>query len=324
MPPSIATTSRPADGCCWTWRPRRAAGSASSRRTDDWLALVPFWAVWPFETLLVARAAGRAPGGPRRRPARRARASVLQRLMRRYDGLFEQPMPFSMGWHQAPYQPGPADHWQVHAHFMPPLLEATKRKFMVGYELLSEPQRDITAGGGRRAPAGRADLRSRSPTRMEPALPQRTREGAAAAYHRPMADATVTTPTPMTARAAALARLADEDWDVVVIGGGIVGSGVLLDVGLAGPAGGPRGAGRPGRGHLVALLAPHPRWRPLPRGHAPPAGARGTRGALPADDPGPAPGAPGALPLPGLRLAGRASRHVQRRPDALRPAGRRA
>jgi len=109
----------------------------------DWLAIVPFWAVWPFETMLVAR-----------RPAARLAdlddeqrdrlARIMQRLMRRYDGLFEQPMPFSMGWHQAPYQPGPIDHWQVHAHFMPPLLEATKRKFMVGYELLSEPQRDIT------------------------------------------------------------------------------------------------------------------------------------------------------------------------------------
>jgi UDPglucose--hexose-1-phosphate uridylyltransferase len=110
----------------------------------EWLALVPFWAVWPFELLLL----------PRRHAERLsdlddgqrdALAGVLQRLMRRYDGLFEQPMPFSMGWHQAPFASGLTDHWQVHAHFMPPLLEATKRKFMVGYELLSEPQRDITA-----------------------------------------------------------------------------------------------------------------------------------------------------------------------------------
>ncbi|HKZ92363.1 MAG TPA: UDP-glucose--hexose-1-phosphate uridylyltransferase [Candidatus Limnocylindrales bacterium] len=110
----------------------------------EWLALVPFWAVWPFETLVLPR-----------RPAARiadlddeqrdSLAGVTQRLMRRYDGLFERPMPFSMGWHQAPFAAGPHDHWQVHAHFMPPLLEATKRKFMVGYELLSEPQRDITA-----------------------------------------------------------------------------------------------------------------------------------------------------------------------------------
>jgi UDPglucose--hexose-1-phosphate uridylyltransferase len=68
----------------------------------------------------------------------------MQRLMRRYDGLFGHPLPFSMGWHQAPFDGGTADHWQLHAHFLPPLLEPDRRKFMVGYELLSEPQRDIT------------------------------------------------------------------------------------------------------------------------------------------------------------------------------------
>jgi UDPglucose--hexose-1-phosphate uridylyltransferase len=109
----------------------------------EWLALVPFWAVWPFEILLLPR-----------RPAsrladlddsqREGLVQVMRSLLHRYDGLFGQPMAFSMGWHQAPYQDGPTDHWQAHAHFMPPLLEATKRKFMVGYELLSEPQRDIT------------------------------------------------------------------------------------------------------------------------------------------------------------------------------------
>jgi UDPglucose--hexose-1-phosphate uridylyltransferase len=119
-------------------------GVRSVDEDDEWLALVPFWAVWPFELLLLPR-----------RPAERlsdlddrqrdALARVLQRLMRRYDGLFDQPMPFSMGWHQAPFGSDRTDHWQLHAHFMPPLLEATKRKFMVGYELLSEPQRDITA-----------------------------------------------------------------------------------------------------------------------------------------------------------------------------------
>ena len=72
-------------------------------------------------------------------------AHTMQQLMRRYDALFDQPMPFSMGWHQAPFDGEPAEPWQVHAHFAPPLLEATKRKFMVGYELLSEPQRDISA-----------------------------------------------------------------------------------------------------------------------------------------------------------------------------------
>lgn len=111
---------------------------------DEWLALVPFWAVWPFETLFIPR-----------RPAsciselddaqRDALTGTMQRVMQRYDALFGQPMPLSMGWHQAPFNDGPTDHWQVHAHILPPLLEATKRKFMVGYELLSEPQRDISA-----------------------------------------------------------------------------------------------------------------------------------------------------------------------------------
>jgi UDPglucose--hexose-1-phosphate uridylyltransferase len=112
-------------------------------RSDGWLAIVPFWAVWPFEVLLVAR-------GPARRlpdlaPADRDDlVGILQRVMGRYDALFDRPFPFSFGWHQAPFGAGDADHWQLHAHFYPPLLEAEKRKFMVGYELLSEAQRDIT------------------------------------------------------------------------------------------------------------------------------------------------------------------------------------
>jgi UDPglucose--hexose-1-phosphate uridylyltransferase len=112
--------------------------------TADWLVVVPFWATWPFETLVI----------PRRPTARLtdlddARrddlASILTGLVSGYDGLFDIAFPYSMGWHQAPFVPGPADHWQLHAHFYPPLLGATVRKFMVGYELLSEPQRDISA-----------------------------------------------------------------------------------------------------------------------------------------------------------------------------------
>jgi UDPglucose--hexose-1-phosphate uridylyltransferase len=123
---------------------QESGGVRVVEENQEWLAVVPFWAVWPFETLLVPR-----------RPAARidqlddaqrdALAYTMQRLMQRYDALFGQPMPFSMGWHQAPFDGGSDEHWQMHAHFMPPLLEATKRKFMVGYELLSEPQRDISA-----------------------------------------------------------------------------------------------------------------------------------------------------------------------------------
>ena len=72
-------------------------------------------------------------------------ASALVGLLDRYDRLFDQPFPYSMGWHQAPFGDGSTDHWQLHAHFYPPLLRSTMRKFMVGYELLAEPQRDLTA-----------------------------------------------------------------------------------------------------------------------------------------------------------------------------------
>jgi UDPglucose--hexose-1-phosphate uridylyltransferase len=122
---------------------QESAGERVVEEGDEWLVIVPFWAVWPFETLLV----------PRRPAARIDRldasqrdglVSVMQRLMRRYDGLFGHPLPFSMGWHQAPFDDGADEHWQLHAHFLPPTLEPERRKFMVGYELLSEPQRDIT------------------------------------------------------------------------------------------------------------------------------------------------------------------------------------
>jgi UDPglucose--hexose-1-phosphate uridylyltransferase len=123
---------------------QEAGGARVVEEDDEWLALVPFWAVWPFETLLVPkRTAARIPDlGETQRVGL---ARTMQRLMQRYDALFDQPMPFSMGWHQAPFGDEPTEPWQVHAHFLPPLLEATKRKFMVGYELLSEPQRDISA-----------------------------------------------------------------------------------------------------------------------------------------------------------------------------------
>jgi UDPglucose--hexose-1-phosphate uridylyltransferase len=110
----------------------------------DWLAIVPFWAAWPFETIVVART-------PVRRlaelseAARDRLASGLLELMTRYDNLFDYPFPYSMGWHQAPFDDNPYEAWQLHAHVYPPLLRsASVRKFMVGYELLAETQRDIT------------------------------------------------------------------------------------------------------------------------------------------------------------------------------------
>jgi UDPglucose--hexose-1-phosphate uridylyltransferase len=73
-------------------------------------------------------------------------APILKELLTRYDNLFETSFPYSMGWHGAPFTEGSHDHWQLHAHFYPPLLRsASVKKFMVGYEMLGEAQRDLTA-----------------------------------------------------------------------------------------------------------------------------------------------------------------------------------
>jgi UDPglucose--hexose-1-phosphate uridylyltransferase len=114
---------------------------------EEWVALVPYWATWPFEAMLLPR-----------RPATRLTdlddaqrdglADVVKRLTTRFDNLFETSFPYSMGWHGAPTGDRLAEdsrHWQLHAHYYPPLLRsATVRKFMVGYEMLGEAQRDIT------------------------------------------------------------------------------------------------------------------------------------------------------------------------------------
>ena len=107
-------------------------------------ALVPFWAVWPFEVLLVSNkhACDLVSLDP---PARSDLADILKRLTTRYDNLFEVPFPYSMGFHQSPTGGESHPEWHLHAHFYPPLLRsATVRKFMVGYEMLAAPQRDIT------------------------------------------------------------------------------------------------------------------------------------------------------------------------------------
>ncbi len=113
-------------------------------QNEDWLAVVPFWAVWPFEILLLPRRrVQRLPGLAE--AERTSLADLLRRLLVRYDNLFETSFPYSMGWHGAPTEPGDFAHWQLHAHFYPPLLRsATVKKFMVGYEMLAEAQRDLT------------------------------------------------------------------------------------------------------------------------------------------------------------------------------------
>jgi len=111
---------------------------------DEWLIVVPFWAAWPFETLVIARRpVSTLPELDERQ--RDALVTRLTALLRRYDSLFGIPFPYSMGWHQAPFDGVARPHWQLHAHIYPPLLRADQRKFMVGYELLSELQRDFTA-----------------------------------------------------------------------------------------------------------------------------------------------------------------------------------
>ena len=123
---------------------REATGERVVERNEDWLAIVPFWAAWPFETLLLPRFAVQQM--PQLTGDQRASlAAILKALTTRYDNLFRTSFPYSMGWHGAPFGPGAADHWQLHAHFYPPLLRsAAVRKFMVGYEMLAEPQRDLT------------------------------------------------------------------------------------------------------------------------------------------------------------------------------------
>lgn len=120
-----------------------ATGERVVIETKSWLAIVPYWAVWPFETLLLPRfpitrlqALGE--------DARDSLAETLKALTVCYDNLFETSFPYSMGWHGAPN--GADDSgWQLHAHFYPPLLRsASVRKFMVGFELLAEAQRDLT------------------------------------------------------------------------------------------------------------------------------------------------------------------------------------
>jgi UDPglucose--hexose-1-phosphate uridylyltransferase len=112
---------------------------------NDWLVVVPYWALWPFETLLL----------PKRHilkltdltdGEKNSLSDILKNLLIKYDNLFNVSFPYSMGWHGAPNDDENYNHWQLHAHFYPPLLRsATVKKFLVGYEMLGEAQRDITA-----------------------------------------------------------------------------------------------------------------------------------------------------------------------------------
>jgi UDPglucose--hexose-1-phosphate uridylyltransferase len=115
---------------------------------EHWAVLVPFWAVWPYETILL----------PKRQILRfddindeeiACLADAMKRLLIKYDNLFKCSFPYSMGFHFAPsgsYLNEDCSHWQFHAEYLPPLLRsATVKKFMVGYELMAQAQRDLTA-----------------------------------------------------------------------------------------------------------------------------------------------------------------------------------
>jgi UDPglucose--hexose-1-phosphate uridylyltransferase len=112
--------------------------------TTHWLAVVPYWATWPFETLLMPkRHVQRLPDLSS--DERNDLADAMKRLLNRYDNLYQTEFPYSMGWHGAPFVERDTSHWQLHAHFFPPLLRsASVKKFMVGYEMLAESQRDLT------------------------------------------------------------------------------------------------------------------------------------------------------------------------------------
>jgi len=111
---------------------------------EHFTAVVPFWAVWPFEVLVAAHRP--TPSLADLTAAEvSALAEVFKHVTTKYDNLFEISFPYSMGFHQAPADGGTHPEWVLHAHFYPPLLRsATVKKFMVGYEMLGMPQRDIT------------------------------------------------------------------------------------------------------------------------------------------------------------------------------------
>jgi len=112
---------------------------------DGFVALVPFWAVWPFEILVCSRRHIASMNNFTPEDAR-ALSRMLHRVTATYDKVFGVPFPYSMGFHQAPTDGNEYPEWHFHVHFYPPLLRsATIRKFMVGFEMLGNPQRDVTA-----------------------------------------------------------------------------------------------------------------------------------------------------------------------------------
>lgn len=122
----------------------KASGERLITANESFTALVPFWAIWPFEVMVVAnQQVNRLTDLTAEQVS--DLAGIFLDVTRRYDGLFGVSFPYSMGFHQAPFDGQAHPEWTLHAHFYPPLLRsATIRKFMVGYELMAMPQRDLT------------------------------------------------------------------------------------------------------------------------------------------------------------------------------------
>ncbi len=113
-------------------------------RNQDFVVLTPFWAIWPFEVMLLSVRHLSAMDDLTQQETE-SLAAILRRLSIRYDNLFEVPFPYTMGFHLRPTDNREHPEWHFHAHYYPPLLRsATIPKFMVGYEMLGTPQRDLT------------------------------------------------------------------------------------------------------------------------------------------------------------------------------------
>ncbi len=110
---------------------------------SSWLAIVPYWATWPYEILILPQRSVQRISNLNSKEQEDL-SEILKLILIRYDNIFETSFPYTMGWHSAPMKEELL-HWQLHAHFYPPLLRSSNvKKFMVGYEMLAEAQRDIT------------------------------------------------------------------------------------------------------------------------------------------------------------------------------------
>lgn len=139
---------REARGNCLICDYARLEEASRERIVDEnkeFLALVPFWAVWPFEIMVIAKR-HMSSIDELEDAERDGLADILKRITARYNRLFHVSFPYSMGFHQRPTDGAAHEEWHLHVHFYPPLLRsATVRKFLVGYEMLATPQRDLTA-----------------------------------------------------------------------------------------------------------------------------------------------------------------------------------